>query len=64
MSLINAVYSVVWFDALQVKIRHENRVISKSINLALGVSIEGRKELACIRVLPNEGAKFWLSNIT
>lgn len=61
---LDAVYPIVWFDALQVKIRHENRVISKSIYLALGVNIEGQKELLGIWVSPNEGAKFWLSIFT
>ncbi len=61
---LDAVYPIVWFDALQVKIRHESRVISKSIYLALGVNIEGQKELLGIWVSPNEGAKFWLSIFT
>jgi len=58
------VYPIVWFDALQVKVRHEQRVINKSIYLALGVNLAGQKELLGIWISQNEGAKFWLSIFT
>lgn len=61
---LDAVYPVVWFDALQVKIRHEHRVINKAVYLSLGLNTEGRKELLGIWVSQNEGAKFWLSIFT
>ncbi|CAN5299566.1 IS256 family transposase [soil metagenome] len=61
---LDAMYPIVWFDALQVKIRHEHRVINKAIYLALGLNAEGRKELLGIWVSQNEGAKFWLSIFT
>jgi putative transposase len=58
------VYPIVWFDALQVKVRHEQRVINKAIYLALGVNLSGQKELLGIWISQNEGAKFWLSIFT
>ena len=61
---LDAVYPIVWFDALQVKIRHEQRVVNKAIYLALAVTTEGKKELLGIWISPNEGAKFWLSVFT
>lgn len=61
---LDAVYPIVWFDALQVKIRHEQRMVNKAIYLALAVTTEGKKELLGIWISPNEGAKFWLSVFT
>jgi putative transposase len=58
------VYPIVWFDALQVKVRHEQRVINKAVYLALGVNLSGHKELLGIWISQNEGAKFWLSIFT
>lgn len=58
------VYPIVWFDALQVKVRHEQRVINKAVYLALGVNLSGQKELLGIWISQNEGAKFWLSIFT
>ena len=45
-----------------VKIRQDKRVINKAIYLALGVNLEGHKEL--LGLSENEGAKFWLSVLT
>lgn len=58
------VYPIVWFDALQVKVRHEQRVINKAVYLALAVNPSGHKELLGIWISQNEGAKFWLSIFT
>jgi len=44
-----------------VKIRQDKHVINKSIFLALGINVEGQKELMGMWVAENEGAKFWLS---
>jgi len=58
------VYPIVWFDALQVKVRHEQRIINKAVYLALAVNPSGHKELLGIWISQNEGAKFWLSIFT
>ena len=47
-----------------LKIRHEKRVINKSVYLALGINTEGQKELLGIWLAETEGAKFWLSVLT
>ncbi len=44
-----------------LKIRQDKRVIKKSIYLALGVNVDGEKELLGMWISENEGAKFWLS---
>lgn len=47
-----------------VKIRQDKQVINKAIYLALGVTMEGQKELLGLWLSENEGAKFWLSVLT
>ena len=58
---LDEVYPIVWFDALQVKVRQDNRVISKALYLALAVNMTGQKEILGMWLAPTEGAKFWLS---
>jgi transposase-like protein len=47
-----------------VKSREEGRVANRSVYLALGVTMEGQKELLGIWIAQSEGAKFWLGVIT
>jgi len=61
---LDEVYAIVYLDCLVVKIRQDKRVINKAIYLALGVNMEGHKELLGLWVSENEGAKFWLNVLT
>lgn len=61
---LDEVYPVVYLDCLVVKIRQDKRVINKAIYLALGINLEGHKELLGMWLSENEGAKFWLSILT
>jgi transposase-like protein len=61
---LDSVYPIVYLDCIVVKIRQDKRVINKAIYLALGVNIEGHKELLGMWLSENEGAKFWLSVLT
>jgi putative transposase len=61
---LNAVYPIVYLDCLVVKVRDSGKVINKSLYFALGVNLEGYKELLGMWISPNEGAKFWLSVLT
>jgi len=61
---LDAVYPIVYLDCIVVKVRQDKRVINKAIYLALGVNIEGNKELLGMWLSENEGAKFWLSVLT
>lgn len=61
---LDAVYPIVYLDCIVVKIRQDKQVINKSIYLALGVNLEGHKELLGMWLSENEGAKFWLSVLT
>jgi len=61
---LDAVYPIVYLDCIVLKIRQDKQVINKSIYLALGVNLEGRKELLGMWLSENEGAKFWLNVLT
>ena len=47
-----------------VKVRQDKRIINKAIHLALGVNLQGHKELLGMWLSENEGAKFWLGVLT
>ena len=57
---LDAVYPVVFFDALRVKIRDEGVVKSKAVYLALALDCEGHKHVLGLWIEQTEGAKFWL----
>jgi putative transposase len=61
---LDNLYPIVFFDALVVKVRENQRVINKSVYLALAVNTSGQKELLGIWISQNEGAKFWLGILT
>lgn len=61
---LDAVYPIVYLDCIVVKIRQNKRVINKSIYLALGVNLDGHKEVLGLWLSETEGAKFWLSVLT
>lgn len=61
---LDALYAIVYLDCIVVKIRQDKQVINKAIYLALGVNMQGHKELLGLWLSENEGAKFWLSVLT
>ncbi|WLQ17017.1 IS256 family transposase [Hahella aquimaris] len=61
---LDAVYPIVYLDCIVVKIRQDKQVINKAIYLALGVNLEGHKELLGMWLSETEGAKFWLNVLT
>lgn len=61
---LDTVYPIIYLDCIVIKIRDNLRVVNKSIYLALGVNMDGRKDLLGLWMSDNEGAKFWLSVLT
>jgi len=61
---LDAIYPIVYLDCIVVKIRQDKKVINKAVYLALGVNMEGHKELLGLWLSENEGAKFWLNVLT
>jgi len=61
---LDPVYPIVYLDCIVLKVRQDRQVINKAIYLALGVNMDGHKELLGMWISENEGAKFWLSVLT
>ena len=61
---LDAVYPVVYLDCITVKVRQDKRVVQKSVYLALGINMDGHKELLGLWLSETEGAKFWLGILT
>jgi putative transposase len=61
---LEAIYGVVYLDALYVKMRHEGRVDNRAVYVAIGIDLEGRKDVLGLWTSNSEGAKFWLAVLT
>lgn len=61
---LSKVYAVVYFDAIHYKVRDGGKVVSKAAYVALGLNLEGKKDILGIWVGEAEGAKFWLRVIS
>jgi putative transposase len=58
---LEAVYPIVYFDCLMVKVREDRSVRSRACYLAIGVTVDGEREPLGIWWQDTEGAKFWLA---
>lgn len=61
---LDSLYPVVYLDCIVVKVRQHSTVINKSVYLALGINLDGQKELLGMWFAQTEGSKFWLSVMT
>ena len=61
---LDEVYPIVYLDAVRVKVRHNSQVMNKAVYLAIGVTMDGIKEVLGMWVAETEGAKFWLQVVT
>jgi putative transposase len=61
---LDEVYPILYLDATIVKVRSEGRVINKSAYLAIGINIDGMKDVLGIWLEQSAGAKFWLKVMT
>ncbi len=61
---LDNIYPIIFLDCIVVKSREEGKVCNRSVYLALGVTMEGQKELLGMWIAQSEGAKFWLGVIT
>jgi putative transposase len=64
MRPIEPLYPILFLDALMVKMRHEGRVENRAVYVAIGIDLEGRKDVLGLWTSANEGAKFWLQVLT
>jgi putative transposase len=61
---LDAIYPIVYLDALMVKVRDNGHIVNKAVYLALGIRRDGTKEVMGLWISEHEGAKFWLSVVT
>src|SRR5436853_4304547 len=61
---LDAVYPIMYLDAIQFKVRDGGQVKNKAIYLAIGVTLDGLKEVLGLWIAQTEGAKFWLQVVT
>jgi len=61
---LDELYPIVYMDCIRVKVRQDKRVINKAVYIALGINLNGEKEVLGLWIQENEGAKFWLSVLT
>ena len=61
---LDAVYPVIYLDCIHAKVRDAGSVRTKAIYLAIGINMEGHKEILGLWIAQTEGAKFWLSVVT
>ena len=56
---LEATYAVVFMDAIHYHVRSEGRIIKKAVYIAIGINLDGRKDVLGMWVGENESAKFW-----
>lgn len=61
---LDAVYPVIYLDCIHVKIRDAGAMRTKAVYLAIGINMQGEKEVLGLWVSQTEGAKFWLGVVT
>jgi putative transposase len=61
---LDRVYPIVYLDALQVKMRETQHVNNRAVYVAIGVNLQGSKEVLGLWSSAHEGAKFWLGVLT
>jgi putative transposase len=61
---LEALYPIIYLDALYVKMRHEGRVENRAVYVAVGIKLNGLKDVLGLWTGNAEGAKFWLTILT
>lgn len=61
---LDAIYPIIYMDAIQFKVRDGGHVRNKAIYLAIGITVSGMKEVLGMWVAQTEGSKFWLQVVT
>jgi len=61
---LEPIYPIVYMDALYVRMRDNGHVQNRAVYVAIGVNLDGHKEVLGLWTSANEGAKFWLQVMT
>jgi len=61
---LESVYPIIYLDAMRIKIRHDKKIVNKSVTFVMAINMDGQKELLGMWIQQTEGAKFWLQVLT
>jgi putative transposase len=61
---LDAVYPIMYLDAIQFKVRDGGHIKNRAVYLAIGIKLDGLKEVLGLWIAQTEGAKFWLQVVT
>jgi putative transposase len=61
---LESIYIAVFFDAIHYKVRHDGKVVSKAAYTAIGITLDGKRDILGIWIGEHEGARFWLRVFT
>jgi len=58
---LEAMYPIVYMDAIRYKVRQDGKTLDKAINIVLGITLEGKKDILGFWLCENESASYWLN---
>ena len=58
---LESIYAVVFLDAIHYRVRSEGQIVKKAVYIAIGIDLDGKKDVLGLWVGQNESAKFWAS---
>lgn len=61
---LDELYPILYLDALHVKVKDQGQITNKAVYLAVGISMEGKKDVLGFWIEKTEGSKFWLQVVT
>jgi putative transposase len=61
---LEALYPIVYLDALRVKMRQDGKVDNRAVYTAIGINMDGEKSVLGLWTNSSEGARFWMSVLT
>lgn len=61
---LDEIYPILYLDALHVKVKDQGQVTNKAVYLAVGINMDGKKEVLGFWIEKTEGSKFWLQVVT
>ena len=61
---LDSLYPIIYLDCIVLKIKEGQQIKNKSVYLALGINVQGDKELLGLWISENEGSRFWLGVLT
>lgn len=63
MRPLESIYAVVFLDAIHYHVRQEGRIVKKAVYVAIGINLDGHKDVLGLWIGQNESSKYWLGVI-